>query len=410
MTPAALVLAAFALAGLVVTTLPVFLLSRLRRRQRPFRRGPRARAERPSSQPAAFTGARPRLSILKPLRGLDDGLEENLASFAVLRGVDYEVVLSVADPKDPALEVVARVRARFPDAPFVLVVGGAPAGRIGNPKVERLVAAARVAHGDVFLVSDSNVRVAPDDVALTVALFDDPGVGCVSNLFIGAGACDLGAAVESLHLLTFVVPGNVLAAWSGTPCVVGKSMALPRHVHDLIGGFAAFSEVLAEDQAIGLAVRDAGYRVVLSPVVVTNVIERRTVARALDRQVRWGKIRYAFSKSLFAGELLMNPFPVALLAALIAVAGGSPWAGAVALLAVAGLLLRMLQASLLGRICGTPLGFVELLVLPLKDLLQLATQAVPFVSKTVVWHGHRARIGKGTVLVEVERPESFANA
>ncbi len=404
MTAAALLLAAFALAGLVITTLPVFLLSRLKRSPRPFRRGPRARADRPSSPLAASTAARPRLSIIKPLRGLDDGLEENLASFAGLRGVDYEVVLSVADPKDPALDAISRVRARFPEAPFVLVVGGAPAGRIGNPKVERLAAAARVARGEIFLVSDSNVRVDPDDVAHTVALFDDPAIGCVSNLFVGSGARDFGALVESLHLLTFVVPGNVLAAWNGTPCVVGKSMALPRHVHDLIGGFAAFGEFLAEDQAIGLAVRDAGYRVVLSPVVVANVIERRTLRRALDRQVRWGKIRYAFSKSLFAGELLMNPFPIALLAALLAVPGGSPWAGAVSSLALVSLLLRILQASFLGRISGTPLGPAELLAMPLKDVLQLATQAIPFVSREVVWHGHRARIGKRTVLVEVERP------
>jgi ceramide glucosyltransferase len=403
-TPAALLLGALAVAGLVLTTLPAVLLARLRRRHRPFLRGPRRRASA-SFPPAASTAeARPRLSVLKPLRGLDDGLEENLASFAVMSGVDYEVVLSVADPKDPALDAVARVRARFPDAPFVLIVGGAPEGRIGNPKVERLVAAARVARGDLFLVSDSNVRVGPDDVARTIALFDDPTVGCVSNLFVGEGARDLGAIVESLHLLTFVVPGNVLAAWSGTPCVVGKSMALPRAVHDAIGGFAAFGDVLAEDQAIGLAVRDAGFRVVLSPVVVSNVIERRTLARALDRQVRWGKIRYAFSKALFAGEVLLNPFPVALLATFLALAGSSPWAGPLASLALVAALARALQASLLGRLCGIRLRPVDLLAMPLKDLLQLATQAVPFVSKEVVWHGHRARIGPGTVLVAVERP------
>lgn len=410
MTFAAILLGALAVAGLVITTLPVVLLGRLRRRQRPFVHGPRPRASA-SSPPAASTAAgRPRLSILKPLKGLDDGLEENLASFAALPGIDYEVVLSVADPEDPALHAVARVRERFPRAPFVLVVGGAPGGRIGNPKVERLVAAARVAHGDLLLVSDSNVRVAPGDVARTVALFEDPGVGCVSNLFVGAGARDLGAVVESLHLLTFVVPGNVLAAWGGTPCVVGKSMALPRAVHDAIGGFAAFGEVLAEDQAIGLAVRDAGYRVVLSPVVVENVVERRTLRRALDRQVRWGKIRYAFSKALFAGEVLLNPFPVALLAALLAVPGGSPWATPLSLLAIVALLLRTLQASLLGRSCGVRLRPFHLLAMPLKDLLQLGTQLVPFVSKEVVWHGHRARIGKGTVLEVVERPIPLPSA
>jgi ceramide glucosyltransferase len=410
MTPAALLLGALAVVGLVLTSLPVVLLSRLRKRPRPFVPGPRTRASASFPRAASTEVRAPRLSILKPLRGIDDGLEENLASFASLEGVDYEVVLSVADPKDPAVAAVARVRERFPRAPFVLVVGGAPEGRIGNPKVERLVAAARVARGDLFLVSDSNVRVAPGDIARTVALFDDPSVGCVSNLFVGSGARDLGAVVESLHLLTFVVPGNILAAWSGTPCVVGKSMALPRAVHDAIGGFAAFGDVLAEDQAIGLAVRDAGFRVVLSPVVVENVVERRTIARALDRQVRWGKIRYAFSKALFAGEILLNPVPVALLAALFAVPGGPPWAGPLTSLAAVTLLLRLLQASLLGRLCEAPLGPVDLLAMPLKDLLQLWTQLVPFFSKEVVWHGHRARIGPGTVLETVERPQSLANA
>ena len=409
MTPAALLLAALALAGLVITSLPVALLERLRRRRRPFSRGPRGRASAPSPR-AASTPDRPRLSVLKPLKGLDDGLEENLASFAALRGIDYEVVLSVADAGDPALDVVDRIRARHPEAPFVLVVGGAPEGRIGNPKVARLVAASRVARGDLFLVSDSNVRVAPDAVADTVALLDDPTVGCVSNLFVGAGARDLGAVVESLHLLTFVVPGNVLAAWRGIPCVVGKSMALPRRVHDAIGGFAAFGDVLAEDQAIGLAVREAGFRVLLSPVVVENVVERRTVKRALDRQVRWGKIRFAFSKGLFAGEVLMNPFPLALLSALLALAGRSPGSGPLASFALLSLLVRLLQASLLGRLCGAPLSAVGLLAVPLKDLLQLATQLVPFISQEVVWHGHRARIGRGTLLVAVERPVRLAGA
>lgn len=407
MTPAALLLAAIALAGLVITSLPVALLARLRRRRRPFRRDPRTREGCASSPRDASTAPRPRVSILKPLKGLDDGLEENLASFAALEGIDHEVVLSVADPADPALDAVARARARYPGAPFVLVVGGAPEGRIGNPKVERLVAAARVARGDVFLVSDSNVRVSPSDVASTVSLFDDPSVGCVSNLFVGSGARDLGALVEALHLLTFVVPGNVLAAWSGTPCVVGKSMALPRRVHDAIGGFAAFGDVLAEDQAMGLAVRDAGFRVVLSPVVVENVVERRSLRRALERQVRWGQIRYSFSRSLFAGEVLMNPFPVAVLALLLALADGSTWAGPLASLALVSVLVRLLQASLLARFCGAPLGGLPLLAMPLKDLLQLLTQAVPFASSEVVWQGHKARIGRGTVLVELERPRTL---
>ncbi len=399
-------LAFLSVAGLLLTSLPVALLGLLRRRGRPFGAGPRGRAG--AASPSGASTAAPRLSILKPLSGLDDGLEENLVSFARLSGISYEVVLSAARRDDPAVTVAERVMARFPEAPFRLVVGEPAGRRPANPKVGRLVVAERHALGDVLLVSDSNVRVEPDDVARTVALLDDPGAGCVSNLFVGAGASDLGSRIEALHLLTFVVPGNVLAAFGGVPCVVGKSMALRRDVLERIGGFAAFGDVLAEDQAIGLAVHRAGWRVLLSPVVVRNVVERRTLGRALARQVRWNKIRFAFSRAVYGAELLMNPLPLSLGAAAAGAAAGSSLLPSLLALAAVALLARILQASLLGRLLGHPVDGLTLLAMPAKDLLQLATQVVPYASKEVAWHGLRARIGPGTMLVlpAAEEPAS----
>src|SRR5262249_5551179 len=154
--------------------------------------------------------------------GLEDGLEENLASFAALPD-SYEVILSVESSGDPALAAVEAVRRRYPSARFEVVIGG---GSARNPKVARLIAAADRATGDVLVVSDANVRVAPGDLERTLALFGNPEVGCVSNLFVGDGAASFGAVVESLHLLTFVVPGTGSAAAANVPCVVGKSMAI----------------------------------------------------------------------------------------------------------------------------------------------------------------------------------------
>jgi len=233
-----------------------------------------------SSPLAASAGTAPFVSILKPLCGLDDDLQRNLESFAALRGIDYEVICSVAHANDPALEVLDRVRRAYPEAPFRLVIGGDPRLETTNRKVARLVAAEREARGDVIVISDSNVRVESDDIARTLNAFGDPAVGCVSNLFTGDGAASLGAKIESLHLLSFVIPGNVVAAFAGVPCVVGKSMAVTRDALRAIGGFKAFTSVLAEDQAIGLAIQAAGYRVALSPEVVRNVVIDRTLARA----------------------------------------------------------------------------------------------------------------------------------
>jgi len=371
--------------GVVLTTLQSILTAIFRRRSRFFVGGLHSQAvTAPFSQPA--------VSILKPVCGLEDDLEANLESFARIEQLDYEVLISVADAHDPAIAVVDRVISRFPSAPFRLIVGGDPALERGNRKVARLIAAAPHARGGVLFISDSNIRVEPDAVAETIAAFRDPQVGCVSNLFTGAGAMSFGASMESLHLLSFVVPGNVLAAFGHVPCVVGKSMAISTEVLQSIGGFEAFTNVLAEDQAIGLAVRRAGYRVLLSPIVVRNVVVRRTLRRALDRQIRWNKIRFAFSKPRYSSELLLNPLPFAILTSFL----GAPISIAL-MIAVA----RIAQVALLAAVTDAPVRLRDLALVPLLDLLQFGTQFVPFVDDRVTWRGYTARLGPNTVLLDV---------
>jgi len=170
------------------------------------------------------------------------------------------------------------------------------------------------------------------------------------------------------------------------PCVVGKSMAISRRALEAIGGFEAFANVLAEDQAIGLAVREAGFGVTLSPVVVRNIVVKRTLKRALDRQIRWNKIRYAFSKAAYASEFLVNPLPFAMLTFHPAM-----------ILAVA--LMRIAQVALLGMATNARLTWRELALVPLQDLLQFGAQFVPYFDDTVTWRGYTLRIGPNTELV-----------
>jgi len=388
---AASLLAFASVAGLLVST-ALTLLTVLRVRGA-------ARATRSTRARRATRDDAPDVSILKPLAGLTEGLEESLRLFASLEGLSYELVLSVAERDDPARDVVDRVRAERPSAPLRLVVGGG-LGRSGtNPKVDRLVAAAGVARGRVLLVSDSNARCGAGEIAEMLRLLDDPSVGCVSSPFVGAGARSFGSLVESLHLLTFVLPGNAVADAAGVPCVVGKSMALRRDVLEGIGGFAAFADVLAEDQAIGLAVSRAGYRTVLAPSAVENVTVRRTLREALARQARWNKIRWAFGRSRYASELLMNPFPLALGALAASAALGSGEAALFASLAGVAALARVAQALLLDAATGRRLPRLAPLLMPVKDVLQLVTQAAPLVSREVTWHRTRVRLGPGTKLL-----------
>jgi len=377
--------------GIVITTVQSILTAIFRRRSRFFGEGLQQQAA--SVPPAHF------VSILKPICGLEDDLEANLESFVSLRGVDYEVLFSVAESSDPAIPAVRRVMERFPHAPFRLIVGGDRRLESGNRKIARLIAAAPYARGDILFISDANVRVEPDDIRDTLLAFRRPKVGCVSNLFTGAGAASLGASIESLHLLSFVAAGNVLAATGRVPCVVGKSMAISRQALRAIGGFERFAGVLAEDQAIGLAVRKAGYEVVLSPVVVRNIVIRRTLGRALDRQIRWNKIRFAFSRATYSAEFLVNPLPFAILAAIL---------GAPLFLPLVVIVLRVAQLALLAIATGARIRIGELALVPLLDLLQFAAQFVPYFDNRVTWRGYTARLGPKTTLVDVSEAKRAA--
>ena len=373
-----------------ITTIQTALTVLFRKRKRFFGRGPRVRS---GTAGLSRPGGSPRVSILKPVCGLDDGLEENLESFSALDGVHCEVIVSIAEQSDPALPVVQRVMRRHGGVGWKGVTGGNAWLEHGNRKIARLIAAMRYATGDVIFISDSNVRVAPEDIARTIAAFDDPRVGCVSNLFVGEGAQTFGAAIESLHLLSFVAPGAVTAAAANVACVVGKSMAIRREVLEAIGGFEAFARVLAEDQAIGLAVRKAGYEVYLSPVVVRNVVVQRTVKRALDRQTRWNKIRYAFSRTTYAAEFLLFPLPYAMIAALLHPAAF--------VLPLCALVLRAAQVALLARATNASLPLRAWFAIPVFDLLHFGAQFAPYLDDRVTWRGHSTRLGPNTLLIDV---------
>ncbi len=57
----------------------------------------------------------PPVTIYKPLKGLDEELEENLRSFFGLDYPTYQLLFCVADADDPAIGVVQKLLAEFPE-------------------------------------------------------------------------------------------------------------------------------------------------------------------------------------------------------------------------------------------------------------------------------------------------------
>lgn len=340
---------------------------------------------------AAPPAALPPITVLKPLCGADDRLEDNLATFFAQTHPRYELVFGVQGDDDPAIPIVQRLRARFPHVPTRLVIH--QGGQALNPKVANLQAMLAFDSHDLVVISDSNIAVSErwleDLVAEYVA---DPQLGLLTNLFVGTGEESLGATLENLHLAGPVAGSlavsSVLLPQAGA---VGKSMLFSRARFEALGGLASVGSLLAEDYVMGRMFSAAGYRVRIASTTVDNVCTRTTVTRFLQRQLRWNLIRSRVMPLSYPLEPLSSPMLLALVA---------PFAGTFAAPVFAlGVALTLLRDGLqwhrlrgrAGLLSALPLG-------PLKELALFGVWAVaPFMSR-VAWRGKRFRVASGTRL------------
>jgi ceramide glucosyltransferase len=344
--------------------------------------------------------ALPALTICKPLKGLEEELEQNLESvFTQVYPGRLAIVLGSLEPDDPALEVARRVARRHPDVPSRVVAGGPPFGH--NPKVTNLANLLRHTRTELVLFSDANVRVGSRYVAQVVAELQASGAALLTSLVAGVGEKSAGAAMDNLHLTAFVSPAMCFALQAARiTCVVGKTMLLRRSDLEEIGGLELVKDVLAEDFVLGEAYQKAGKRVLLSATPVQNVNIEQTVDRFMSRHARWLRMRAVISMPGMVADLAANPVAMGVLA--VVVSGFDPRLA----LALAGIFAAkpFFDGLAVRRLRGTPMAVRHLLLTPVKDLLVAAVWPYALLSRSVEWRGVRMHIGRGSRVIPVGEP------
>ena len=357
----------------------------------------RREAARQDATLAAGPGFLPGVSLFKPLHGDEPSLEAHLRSFfeqdylqhagaAAVDGVSrVEVLFCARSEADAGLKVARRVAAEYPEITTRIVTSGEPWA--ANAKVCSLVAMAKVATHDLWVISDSDVRVAPDYLRHVVLPFANENVGAATCLYRGVAAGGgLWAQLEAVGM-SIEMSSGVCASLLTEPVsfALGPTMVARRACIEEIGGFERMAEYCADDFVLGNWIAEK-HTVALSGYVIDHIVLNVEFLDSMKHQVRWMKsTRFSRPKGHF-GTALTFGVPFGLLAWGGALLLGMPLLGWGALLF--GVLGRVLQAWVVGRfVVRERRLWRTMLLFPLRDLMGLVFWALSYTSNRILWRG-----------------------
>jgi len=336
----------------------------------------------------------PPVSIFKPLKGTDPEIYESFRSHCQQDYPEYEIIFGVSDPADPAVASVQRLQKEFPQTAIRLVVCSKVLGT--NVKVSNLDQMLQTARYDHLIVNDSDIRVEREYLRRVITPLADSNVGMVTCLYRGVAARTLGSRLESLGIETDFCAG-VLAARlleGGLRFGLGSTLTFRRADLDRIGGFGAIVDFLADDYELGRRIASLGLRVLLSDVVVETNLPGYDFTGFWSHQLRWARgVRDARGGGYFG---LVSTFGLFWSILALITASGAAWAWS--LLGVV-VLMRVAVALAIGSsVLQDRHLLAKLWLLPIRDLVAVATWVMSFYGHTVMWRGERFELRKGRLL------------
>jgi len=321
------------------------------------------------------------ISVLKPLAGVDDGLEENLRSFFEQDYSEFEILFAVRKPDDPAIAVAERLCARYPAVPSRLIVTGEPP--YANAKVYSLDLMLGAARHDLLVMADSDIRVTRDMLKTIAAEFQDPALGLATCPYRAVPGRSFWNTLEAIGLNTEFIGGVLVARMlDGMKFALGPTIAARRATLAGIGGFDAVKDFLAEDFVMGKLAAERGDGVILSSYVIEHRIGAQGLMANLKHRLRWNRSTRRSRPAGYVGQLFTNPLPLALM---LYAARPEWWpvaAATVVLRAAAGW-------ATAGHVLRDPLTARMFFLVPVQDLLSFAMWVGGFFGNTILWRGRK---------------------
>ncbi len=337
-------------------------------------------------------GFAPPVSLFKPVHGAEPALAQHLSSFFEQQYPRYEILFCARDANDPGLAIAREVAARYPHVPaqFLCVPGPVHV----NAKVSSLEQMERAAAHDLFIISDSDVRVDPGYVRAIVGDFADPQVGASTCLYRGVAARGFWGQLEAAGM-SVEMTGGVMAAsvMEEMGFLLGPTMSVRRKCVQEMGGFRTLGAYCSDDFLLGQAIAGLGYKVVLSTHVIDHIVLNLSFSTSIKHQVRWMRsTRFSRPKGHFGTGLTFS-VPFGILAS--AAAGALGWPGWAAASLAYSIFARAALAAVIAGLAVEEKRLARTVVLyPLRDLMGFFFWVASYTSGRILWRGKVYRLAQ----------------
>ncbi len=335
------------------------------------------------------------VTVLKPLCGMEDGLEQAIASFleqATHMQVRY--VFGAARADDPALTLARQVASRYPQCTAQFVVDDTIHGP--NLKVSNLINMTKSGLGDLVVISDSDVVIPPGALQAALDALSAPGIGGVTSLYRGRPGLSGNRTrmFGAWYLDYWSLPMAALHARLGELDVTyGPLSAFRSEVLTLGGGLKSVAAHLCDDAALGRLVLASGKKLGFAPHVVETLVNDASPRELLAHELRWSRTDRGEHPVGNLATVVSHPGPLPLLLLL-----QPGWIAAIGI--VLPVLLRFALARLVEHRFGraSSAGRIGITGVILRDLACFGVWLAGLTSSTVEWRGQTMTVGRGGML------------
>lgn len=359
-------------------------------------------AQPEASDPATW----PRVSILKPVKGLDPSSRAGFISFIEQDYPDFEVIFAVEGQDDPVLPMIRELQQAYPDREIKLVDSSPRTVEMG--KANNVLAAQQVATGQVYVSADSDLIAGKDDIRRLVrSLYSSPGgkpVAAAGAIPVYREMHEIGAHLLGAYYSPFMILYYSVKEFFGVRDVFpGTYYAIKPEILAQVGGFGRVADNIADDSTMGKYLFAAGYQSIITKVRGNVPEPRKSFLEFWAHQHRW-HLTYRTTISLLEYFLLplTHPFLAALsLPFVLPFAGIDSSVGWIILIFYVSI--RWLGIALLNLLYfQEPAMWRSMWFLPLTEILLLGAWIRALIQTTTSWRGRVYRVGQGGKLVRLK--------